>query len=410
MDFAGVPFGEDDSEDEAPRDFTNNGLEDSALNLSRDGEAPLNASGLALDDSPNKHSTVDQQPKTKPRKRRRKRRKIVIDNHDTELSNEHIRHMLQTTDDIVRPMIHPGSIWDDSIQNDSANIKDYRTLVLEERARQDAQDGKPQRKTKGSLSIPSLTQPFLMDNGPLNPKLQQLWQDNYWKAKGEPCPYKRLEPIDDVENVRRDAKADDDDTSTLASDLNVAVDKDDAEKQQQAPLEEDEMEFPAVQDDEEEEPDVPVPDFGDSEDEKSPAKRKRSGDDEDVLELGMVNDMVLDSEEDDDDDEGRQALGDVASSATKWHKHTVRVFSHLKKSIRDPTKKDNDDDNEEELPQAVDFHDLTKHVVSRRNASSIFFELLQLKTWDFLELQQDDAYGKIAISAGVRFGEDAPNN
>ena len=91
MDFAGVPFGEDDSEDEAPRDFTNNGLEDSALNLSRDGDAPLNASGLALDDSPNKNSTVDQQPKTKPRKRRRKRRKIVIDNHDTELSNEHIR-------------------------------------------------------------------------------------------------------------------------------------------------------------------------------------------------------------------------------------------------------------------------------------------------------------------------------
>jgi len=37
--------------------------------------------------------------------------------------------------------------------------------------------------------------------------------------------------------------------------LKVAVDKDDAEKQQQAPLDEDEMEFPAVQEDEEEEPD-----------------------------------------------------------------------------------------------------------------------------------------------------------
>ena len=45
-----------------------------------------------------------------------------------------------------------------------------------------------------------------------------------------------------------------------------------------------------------------------------------------------------------------------------------------------------------------------------RTAAGVFFELLQLKTWDFIEVDQDEAYGTIAISAGLRFGEDAPNN
>jgi len=33
----------------------------------------------------------------------------------------------------------------------------------------------------------------------------------------------------------------------------------------------------------------------------------------------------------------------------------------------------------------------------------------QLKTWDFLELAQDEEYGPITISAGPRFHEAPPN-
>merc|ERR1711935_1109250 len=134
----------------------------------------------------------------------------------------------------------------------------------------------------------------------------------------------------------------------------------------------------------------------------------------------MVNDFVLDSDNDggdnEEDDEDRQALGEMASSSTKWHKHTVRVFNHLKKCIHDgssgnTTDADDADDADadaeqttatpKQKPDSVNFHELTKHVVSRRNASSVFFEMLQLKTWDFIELDQDKPYGDISISAGV---------
>jgi cohesin complex subunit SCC1 len=34
---------------------------------------------------------------------------------------------------------------------------------------------------------------------------------------------------------------------------------------------------------------------------------------------------------------------------------------------------------------------------SRRTAAGVFFELLQLKTWDFIELNQEEEYGDIEV-------------
>jgi len=472
-----VPFGEDDSEDEngngngnpnananANTPFGAANLDDSALQLSRDGGTPLGANGLALamDDDDENDSQANAKrlsseiaastTKPPPRKRRRKRRKVVIDNHETELTNDHIRTMLQHTDDIVAVMIHPASLWDEEDHR-----KDYKTLALEERAKQQLeqqqqqQDGgksKRKRKKKNGAknndpdAVPCLTRPFLADgSGPsLHPVLQRLWQDNYWKALGEPCPYQKQEAeddddkvVDDVEKVRRDARAEDDE-STLGgegSDLDVTKEKMDEENLSQSQLPEADFDFPtAVDDEEEEDDDAPVPDFGDDDDEtaalhKAGNDNDNDNDNGDLLDLGMVNDMILDSDEDndeDDEDANRQALGELSSSSTKWHKHTVRVFQHLKKCLHDPNNAganandadidiDADDaSSTEPQPESVGFDELTKHVVSRRNASSIFFEMLQLKTWDFIELNQDESYGSIAISAGVRFGEDAPNN
>jgi chromatin segregation and condensation protein Rec8/ScpA/Scc1 (kleisin family) len=39
----------------------------------------------------------------------------------------------------------------------------------------------------------------------------------------------------------------------------------------------------------------------------------------------------------------------------------------------------------------------------------VFFELLQLKTWDFLELEQDESYGDILVAPGSRFDEEVPS-
>ena len=84
----------------------------------------------------------------------------------------------------------------------------------------------------------------------------------------------------------------------------------------------------------------------------------------------------------------------------------------------DEQENDNDDDNNNNdenanktklqlqqqqlvLPEQVRFGELTKNVVSRRNTASVFFEMLQLKTWEIIDLDQDEAYnGDITISPG----------
>lgn len=90
--------------------------------------------------------------------------------------------------------------------------------------------------------------------------------------------------------------------------------------------------------------------------------------------LGPVNGDLLLS----DDEEDRQAQGsDLVSSNSKWHKHTVKVLSMLKRNMG-TGEEENDDDEEEPKPTHLSFDKLSSGV-SRRTASSVFFELLQLK-------------------------------
>lgn len=128
-----------------------------------------------------------------------------------------------------------------------------------------------------------------------------------------------------------------------------------------------------------------------------------------LADLGLVNELALDSDED-EDDENREAIGDQNSNSTKWHKHTVRVLQLLQRKIKAPGDDDEDEDDDEENKKQshVQFEELS-HNCTRRTAASVFFELLQLKTWDFVELEQPEPYGGIAVSAGVRFSEQPPN-
>jgi len=391
-----VPFA-DDSEDEqgpsggAAAAAAAPALDDSMLQLSNEGgSATNNRSNLSgLDESPASKRSRDQaqESATKNRKRR-KRRKVVIDNDKTELSNDHIRDMLRDTSDIVRRMVHPSSAWDEE------------TVAY----------FSPNNQQGDMAGPPILTQPFLADEADqggayLHPRIRKLWQDNYWKALGQPCPFQKRTPQQDedgdsVEQVRRDRGGDEE--TEEQSDIEVPMpgaDDDDVAKRDEN--EDQDFDMPLMDEEDEEEPaDAPALDFDDEEEDVARAAAR----DDDELDLGLVNDMTVD----DEDDEDRQALGDVASSATKWHKHTVRVFQHLKKCMRDPNQEP-ENDEQEALPSQVEFHQITKNVSSRRNAASVFFEMLQLKTWDFIEVDQSDAYGDITISPGVRFSEAPPN-
>jgi hypothetical protein len=409
-DFGAIPF-DDDSEDEKENPLQQEQQppqDDSLLQLSArtsDAHDISGISGLTLDEG---EEESKKRPLDAPKPRRRKRRKVVIDNDETELSTEHIKNMITNTDDIVQRQVHPAELH--------------------------AEPPAPNRIV--------LTQPFLADDGQLHPALQQLWRDNYWRALEEPCSYERDEPTDDVEHVRKDGTLSDleDDEEEELSTTGMA--KQQAQKQDQ---EEEPTDFgnDFQMDDEEEEDQVEPLAMDDEED--ADVLREQQGMNNstcvycyfeigcfslthyfpffptllllqcmidpaelELEDLGMVNELEMDSE--DDDDEDREAIGDQSSSSTKWHKHTAKVLQLLQRKIRvENDNNDDDDDDEEEKPTEVQFQDLS-HNCTRRTAASVFFELLQLKTWDFVELDQPEPYGDIGISAGVRFSEQPPNN
>ena len=102
----------------------------------------------------------------------------------------------------------------------------------------------------------------------------------------------------------------------------------------------------------------------------SPARSENSQ--QSGFSLGAVNDL-----EEEISGESRQEQGDtLASSGSKWHKHTVKVLDMLKKNM---TTDEDDGEKQNDLS-----YDKLSYGVSRRTACGVFFELLQLKTWDFI--------------------------
>ena len=130
---------------------------------------------------------------------------------------------------------------------------------------------------------------------------------------------------------------------------------------------------------------------------------------ESIFSLGATNELDVG---DGVDFDGSIAEGDNdydanATTTSKWHKNTVKVFEVLKKNLISPDGEDNDND----VPKKEFVsYDTLSDGVSRRTAAGFFFELLQLKTLNYIELNQNESYGDITISAGVKFAENPPAN
>jgi cohesin complex subunit SCC1 len=133
---------------------------------------------------------------------------------------------------------------------------------------------------------------------------------------------------------------------------------------------------------------------------------------ESIFSLGATNEMdgagldfdVTTAEGTNDDNDA------TMTTTSKWHKNTIKVFEVLKKNLAPmpSDKNDNDDDGNSNKRHDVSYNTLSEGV-SRRTASGFFFELLQLKTLNYIELNQSESYGDIMISAGVKFAEDPPS-
>jgi cohesin complex subunit SCC1 len=122
--------------------------------------------------------------------------------------------------------------------------------------------------------------------------------------------------------------------------------------------------------------------------------------------------MNLDLGDDEDDKEERQVANhDVpVLSTSKWHRNTEKVYAMLRRNMTlshldHPDAEENEWNNK---PNHLMFERMSKGS-SRRTAAGVFFELLQLKTWDYIDLEQDVSYGDIKILPGLKFGEHPPS-
>ncbi|GAB5033325.1 mitotic cohesin [Nannochloropsis oceanica] len=134
----------------------------------------------------------------------------------------------------------------------------------------------------------------------------------------------------------------------------------------------------------------------------SVSKRRSSG-------MGFEEDVMMGMEakgeggEEDEEEEGgikarlRQprGQGEVEEEVNfVWHPNTVKILTFLRRQLR----------GKEGRKRGVTLQTLAAEA-SRANVAKFFWELLQLKTWDFVQLEQRMAYGNIIILPGRRFRE-----
>ena len=366
----------------------------------------LNISGLdvvAGDNNEGENHASTNRAIDEPRRRRRKRR-IEIDNDKTELSSDHIKAMLRDTSDIVRQnRTHPA---DYVPQDDEVNGFD---LI----------DPRPWKKPRGPYyeevaSLPYerlLARPNIADNGALAPELLALWDRNSSRLRGEALPFRmrgesgedqRSQLAEDMMNEAAEKEAEDiemgrrDDENELVDDSRLSIEQGEEEEFPQNV--DNEMPNPFDEEEEELAQEKHEEAIGFAEDMVGMASPARSENSQrSSFSLGAVNDL-----EEEIAGESRQEQGDIlASSGSKWHNHTVKVLDMLKRNM---TSDEKDDEMAKDLS-----YDKLSYGVSRRTACGVFFELLQLRTWDFIELSQRESYADIKIAPGARFNERPPS-
>ena len=84
--------------------------------------------------------------------------------------------------------------------------------------------------------------------------------------------------------------------------------------------------------------------------------------------------------------------GGGGHSTAEWSSRTAMVFDVLQDQLKEH--------------DSVSFNAISNGI-SRRTAAACFLEILQLKTWDFVDVSQDKPFSDIAINATAKFWKNA---
>lgn len=423
----GIPF--EETADLQPVDSSFISVDDNTSVGKKRKGSDIDGLELGLSNDMTQEQEETPQPVKKPRKktglkgpkRLRKRRRVEIDNDATELTSDHIKNMLRDTSDIVQQnRSHPADYEGSDAE---VHVPEY-LLPRRERMMKNP-------VAQFIATLPNdvlLGRPNCADDGGVHPKLLAVWEMNFSRLHGKPFPFQlrgaageeqRREldenKVGDTAMQESDEEEDEIEVGRRNEDSMTAISQGrlSMEFPGETIMEEGEEEGVAFTQHDDEDMNIPM-----EEEEEAFAQHHDSGvdfepnvpgmqsptpseqSDKSTFSLGAVNDLEADLI-----DEPRQVEGpedEIASSSTKWHKHTVKVLELLKRNMTMDSPND-----EEDVPNELSYDKLS-YGTSRRTACGVFFELLQLKTWDFIELEQESSYGDIIIKPGSRFNEQPP--
>lgn len=98
-----------------------------------------------------------------------------------------------------------------------------------------------------------------------------------------------------------------------------------------------------------------------------------------------------------------------AKPSTRWHPNTVHMCRLLRSRLAAAARLQEEGGGNGSGPTSsqVIFGELTRNA-RRTKAANMFWEVLQLKTWDFIDCGQEEAYGEIIIEPAARLHEAIP--
>lgn len=433
-----------------------------------DEEANRQEKSQPEDQAPEKKKAPRKRNNAKGPQRLRKRRRVEIDNDATELTSDFIKDMLRDTSDIVQQnRCHPAEYTPDEMEsNPASSFSEHVPLQPVDSMKKRRQDATMVQIMAALPQETLLARPNCADNGGIHPKLLLVWERNFSRVHGQPLPFqmrgeagqeqrreRRKNHTQENENAQEEEEVASKGSLSQEEDIELGRHRDDSLGEGRLSMdfppgeklmeeeEEQGVEFPSTQDDrdfplheQEEEEESPLFEPTDqsganvtfdlplSEMNQSPIPSSDQSDRSTAFSLGAVNDLegetsdlIDEPRQDDDDHDGLQE--ETATSSTKWHKHTVKVLELLQRNMPVPDKdigneeEKDEHDQQQAQPQPTPpqlSYDKLSHGTTRRTACGVFFELLQLKTWDFIELEQDSSFGDILIKPGQRFHEQPP--
>ena len=304
--------------------------------------------------------------------RSKKRRKIVVDNENIDLGSDVLRANLNDWSHTMRHRVHPADRR--GISNSSNEQEDIDDFVRRNAA----------KSAQELLHMPTRAAELAVAD-----ELLEMFEHvrcRRWKKKRE------VELLEEMEEARNDdaevsaeeeaANLDElDVTGKLESEFPVDDDFNNVPVSPEAMPEQD-MDF------EMQEPETAYNPFELEEDGTGTGGGRNSLDSE--FSLGAVN-------------------SNTGAGSTEWHPHTTKVLSVIHEAFekqQDTSKvhddDGNEDDNENTYP-SLSYMRLTKGT-SRHTAIGVFFELLQLKSLDYIEVQHTAGpYSDVKIQKGPKF-------